>query len=117
MDVREYGLPIPRSDPPLSKEEQMNEHPYSTKLGDIGFGTLFTMVNYRGSFIRVKSLDKLLLIAPNKPPSRAIMTDTTIYKPFNDDGFHVPIVELSTGILFYMSKKKLCYIYPGEDRK
>ena len=78
----------------------MNEHPYSTKLGDIGFGRLFTMVNYKGAFIRVKSLDsKWLNIA------RA------------DDEFHVPIVELATGHLFFMAKEKPCYIFPGEDRK
>jgi len=87
----------------------MNEHPYSTKLGDIGFGRLFTMVNYKGAFIRVKCLDDLFITNP-----RTIAKD---YHHFNDDGVHVPIVELATGHLFYMAKEKPCYIFPGEDRK
>jgi len=81
----------------------MNEHPYSTKLGDIGCGKLFTMVNYKGAFIRVKMGDNNMVWSGRDK--------------FNDDGFHVPIVELATGDLFFMSKEKPCYIFfTGESK-
>lgn len=79
-------------------------HVYTKKLGDLGPGRLFTMVNYKGAYIRVEAQGDLKTLSTVGDPH-----------PFNDDGCHVPIVELSTGYLSYMSKDKPCFLYPGED--
>ena len=82
-------------------------HAYTTELGNIAPGKPFMMVNYSGVFIRVAA-DKEYLI---KRPAAMGMTEYS----FNDDGNHVPIVELATGQLSYMSKMKPCLVYPGEN--
>lgn len=67
-------------------------HIYHHCLEHVSPGRLFGMVNYEGAFLRVVG-DNLL-----------------------DDGIHLPIVELSTGRMFYMAKSKPCVIlYPGES--
>jgi len=76
--------------------------PYPVTLQDIPFGVLFTMLNYKGNFMRVKCLTKNLGVVR---PYRAGGPDPV---PFNDDGFHVPIVELATGNVLWMSKRKPC---------
>lgn len=82
-------------------------HAYTTELGNIAPGKPFMMVNYSGVFIRVKADSKYLM----KRPGAMGMVEY----PFNDDGNHIPIVELATGILSYMSKIKPCMVYPGEN--
>lgn len=84
----------------------MAEHIYAHKLGDIQPGRLFTMVNYEGAFLRVKAHEL-------KVQRTATMDE--IVHDFNDDGVHVPIVEIATGYLFYMAKEKPCYLFPGES--
>jgi len=72
---------------------------YNRKLADIPCGSTFIMLNYKGLYMRVRTDPdyKLLTKYGNAEP-----------KCFNDTGFHVPIVELATGALFYMSKRKPC---------
>lgn len=80
-------------------------HAYTVKLEDIGYGRPFMMVNYKGVYIRVQSFSKNLFI-------QGAMGQ---YSDFNDDGFHIPIVELGTGHLMHMWKGKPCFLYPGES--
>lgn len=84
----------------------MSSHPYNVALGDIKPGKPFMMVNYPGIYIRVEADAKYEIRKFN-------VFDTLTL--FNDDGIHVPIVELATGHLFYMSKIKPCFVYPGSD--
>lgn len=81
-------------------------HPYTIELGAITPGRPFMMVNYTGVYIRVVSDPEYGLVT-NRALGRS-------ERPFNDDGCHVPIVELATGRLSYMAKAKPCMVYPGE---
>lgn len=83
----------------------MSNHPYTVELGKISCGTPFMMVNYNGIYIRVQADKDYKLLHWG-----AMQEIETI---FNDDGIHVPVVELATGHLFYMAKVKPCMIYPG----
>lgn len=82
-------------------------HAYTTKLGDIGPGRPFMMVNYKGPYIRVEADRDLKMLS-------GVFSEPYA---FNDDGHHVPIVELSTGHLLHMSKDKPCFLYPGEETR
>lgn len=87
----------------------MGEYAYNVVLGDVAPGKPFMMLNSRGIYIRVEGGKDLKIVRE------------TIYGrkecAFNDDGHHIPIVELATGKLSYMSKLKPCLVYPGEDYK
>ena len=85
----------------------MSDHTYTTELGDIGPGVIFMMVNYPGVYIRVKARDLQICFPGSFNPEKQ--------RDFNDDGHHVPIVELANGHLFYMSKIKPCMVYPGQS--
>lgn len=82
-------------------------HPYTIELEKIKPGRPFMMVNYDGVYIRIVTDENY-----------GIVRDSAISRkeyPFNDDGVHVPIVDLHTGNLFYMAKSKPCFLYPGES--
>lgn len=84
-------------------------HPYNVILEEIAPGRPFMMVNYHGVYIRVDSEKEFKIKRP------AAMG--TLEHPFNGDTHYLPVVELTTGRLFYMSKKKPCMIYPGENHR
>lgn len=69
-------------------------------LDTIECGKPFMMINYPSVYIRIKA-DRRYTI------KREAAMGITEYS-FNDDGCHVPIVDLYTGHMFYMSKKKPC---------
>lgn len=73
---------------------------YPTMLEDMPVGRPFEMYNYEGRFMRVKCGGYLLVTFPHAydPGPR----------PFDGNKYHLPVVELSTGKLFYMSCKKPC---------
>lgn len=76
---------------------------YNTPLGEVRFGALFLMLNYSGAFMRVCAGDDLLVVRP----MRAGGDDPV---PFNDDGVHVPILEVATGRVSWMAKEKPCRV-------
>jgi hypothetical protein len=80
------------------------DHAYQVKLGEIGVGKPFRMVNYEGVWMRVSANHITMLSGFNREE-----------RQFNDDGFHVPIVDLGTGNLIHMSKVKPCLIFAGES--
>lgn len=65
-------------------------HVYTRALGMLTPGRLFGMVNYKGAYMRVQG-------------------------DVRDDGVHLPIVEVATGRLFYMSREKPCVLFLGEE--
>ena len=70
-------------------------HIFTKTLGEIRPGRLFAMVNYTGAYMRITfGSDQL---GANEDP-----------------GGHVPIVEIATGVVIFMSKVKPCYCFPGE---
>ncbi len=81
-------------------------HGFSVTLDKILYGRPFMMVNYSGVFIRVFGDPKSMTFERHRGSNPL---------PFNDDGSHVPIVELATGKLSWMSKEKPCLVYPGES--
>jgi len=76
---------------------------YTTPLEKVPFGAVFLMLNYMGAFMRVRAEDGLLAVHPMRAGGPEPV-------PFNDDGVHVPIVEVSTGRLSWMAKVKPCRV-------
>ena len=70
-------------------------------LEKIPCGLPFTMMNYSGAFIRVETDGEVQTIKAARLANPL---------PFNDEGFHMPVVELGTGRLFWMHKSKPCAI-------
>lgn len=85
-------------------------HCYTVELKDVQPGRPFMMVNYPGIFIRIFCKSRIVIA---RKLDAAIPAD----HDFNDDGCHVPIVELSTGNMSYMAKIKPCMLYPGEGER
>ncbi len=80
---------------------------FPVRLGNIGFGKPFTMLNYGSwQFIRVNTHGEVSTILKYR---------ITNPLPFNDDGFHVPIVNLANGELTWMSKEKPCRLVNEEN--
>lgn len=84
----------------------MNPHAYTTKLGEISLGRIFIMCNYKGTYMRIAGEPDLKMLY-------GVFSEPT---SFNDDGCHVPIVELSTGRMTHMAKEKPCYLFGGEEK-
>ncbi len=96
---RMVGVVVP-NDFPREPEAAVKQ----VRLEEISFGAPFRMLAYGDRvFIRIQVADDILVTWPHKlsGPSK-----------LNDDGYHVPIVELSTGRLLWMSKAKPCFIEP-----
>jgi hypothetical protein len=76
---------------------------YPTPLQEIDFGVKFDMLNYdgQGPFIRIKSTTDFQTIVEHRMANPL---------SFNDDGYHVPIVNLHTGHVFHMVKIKPCRV-------
>jgi hypothetical protein len=72
---------------------------YPLRLGDLPIGIPFEMLNYDGMYKRVQTQQHLQTYSEHRG---------TKILPFNDDGYHVPIVEEKTGNLIWMSKIKPC---------
>lgn len=72
---------------------------YPVELDSIEFGVPFEMLNYDGMYIRVYSPSDFQTISKYRHANPL---------SFNDDGYHVPVVEMATGILFGMAKVKPC---------
>jgi len=80
--------------------KQICEYPdFPTPLEEVDLAVPFKMLNYKSVYIRVEAGAETKTVFPYR------MTNPL---SFNDDGGHVPIVDLATGYLFWMSKIKPC---------
>lgn len=89
---------------PTPKEKASNVMKYvgfPDVLADIGLAVPFEMLNYNSIYIRVSADFGLQVLDPTAG------RDTF---RFNSDGFHVPIVDLATGYIFWMAAIKPCRI-------
>jgi hypothetical protein len=68
---------------------------WTHSLGEVEPGVSFLMFNYDGPYMRVHTATDYRVSWTGRAE-----------KPFNDDGYHVPIVCLADGYLFWMVKTK-----------
>lgn len=74
-------------------------------LGDLDLAVPFEMLNYDSIYIRVKTSDDTKQIKH----TLGFGKDGKVCN-FNDDGYHVPIVDMADGHLFWMAKQKPCRV-------
>lgn len=70
---------------------------YPDRLGELVIGAKFQMLNYESTYIRVATSEGYYLMHPDQQRGPVLL---------DDDGFHVPICDLRTGRLSWMSKEK-----------
>tara|TARA_Y100000310_G_C20460086_1_gene704917 strand:- start:571 stop:846 length:276 start_codon:yes stop_codon:yes gene_type:complete len=81
---------------------------YPPPLKEIEFGVVFVMLNYDEYCMRVHAGEHVRISFLDSPKKN---------KNFDDDGYHVPIVNLTTGRISWMAKNKPCKVVNNETIK
>jgi hypothetical protein len=89
----------------MSTNEYFTSLGYPLKLSEIEIAKPFHMLGYKNPYIRVKAGIGYSLIVHGRPCGET---------EFNDDGHHVPIVNLVTGSITWMAKDKPCCLIGRE---
>ncbi len=85
---------------------RINQDPYRdlypSTLKEVPVGHLFMMLNYTGIYMRVEADKNVMTIREGRMANPL---------PFNDDGCHLPILDMATGSITWMSREKPCRCY------